>query len=48
MMPFEGFGNTFNTSLIEDEIGFHVSHLANKDIKVLLTQCARSAVQYDK
>jgi len=28
--------------------GNHVSHLANKDIKVLLTQCARSAVQYDK
>jgi len=26
----------------------HVSHLANKDLKVLLTQCARSAVQYDK
>jgi len=28
--------------------GTHISHLANKDIKVLLTQCARCAVQYDK
>jgi transposase len=28
--------------------GNHISRLANKDIKVLLTQCARCAVQYDK
>jgi len=28
--------------------GNHISRLANRDIKVLLTQCARCAVQYDK
>lgn len=28
--------------------GNHISHLANKDLKTLLTQCARCAVQYDK
>jgi transposase len=28
--------------------GNHISQLANKDIKVLLTQCARCAVQHDK
>ena len=28
--------------------GNHISQLANKDVKVLLTQCARCAVQHDK
>lgn len=28
--------------------GNHISRLANKEIKALLTQCARCAVQYDK
>jgi transposase len=27
--------------------GTHISHLANKEVKVLLTQCARSAVRYN-
>jgi hypothetical protein len=25
----------------------HISHLANRELKVLLTQCARSAAQYN-
>jgi hypothetical protein len=28
--------------------GCHISHLANKELKVLLLQCAVSAMQYNK
>lgn len=42
VVPFE---KTSGTSLNK---GNHISRLANKDIKTLLTQCARCAVQYDK
>ena len=42
VVPFE---KTSGTSI---NGGNHISRLANKDIKVLLTQCARCAVQYDK
>jgi transposase len=42
VVPFE---RTSGTSMNK---GKHISHLANKEIKALLTQCARRAVQYDK
>lgn len=42
VVPFE---KSSGTSINK---GNHISRLANKDIKTLLTQCARCAVQYDK
>ncbi len=42
VVPFE---KTSGTSINK---GNHISQLANKEIKTLLTQCARCAVQYDK
>jgi len=42
VVPFE---KTSGTSINK---GNHISKLANKEIKTLLTQCARCAVQYDK
>jgi transposase len=38
--PFPDESGTMNK-------GSHISHLANRELKVLLTQCARSAVQHD-
>jgi transposase len=42
VVPFEkSSGSSINK-------GSHISQLANRDIKTLLTQCARCAVRYDK
>lgn len=39
--PFPNQSGTINK-------GSHISHLANKELKVLLSQCAMSAMQYNK